>query len=1226
MTMMEPMRDHDLGQPGLLGGDSELLLADTVLACNPQAASMLGWQCETLVGRPWAELMPERQPDGSPSREGFAQRLDAAHGGLPQSFVWVLSGPSGREVQVIVSLESAVREGRNVASVRLHDLSGLRRAEQDLIETETRLRQVLENTSAVVFIKDPAGRYLYVNQRFCEMFGRSEEELLRSCDTDVFPPQIAKRLRSDDKRVMAAGRPLEIEEHLIVEGKPCVYLAIKFPLVNQAGEPYAVCGIATDITRRKRTEEALRSAALAVSTAEGGQIYQELTRYLATTLGVECAFIAVCTNNEATHVRTLAVYADGDFETDIEYDLPGTACGSVVGQDFRCVPTGVRELYPQDRMFRRLSIEAYAAYPLNGSDGRALGVIAVLSRRPLTDRELTESMLKIFATRAVAEVERQLVEQARRISEESYRAIFEAAEDAIFVHDWDSGAIVDVNPKACEHFGYSREEMKRLRIGDFSSNVPPYTEEDGLRHIEQAKSGAPVRFEWHRKSRDGSLHWDEACLKPVVIAGERRVLAFTREITQRKQAEDALRSAALAVSSVEGDTVFRDLARQLATTLNVAICFIARFVEEDPSRTRMRTLACWMDGKFVKDYEYSLKGTPCEAVVGRRFLFFPHGIREIFSEGTFRPLGVESYAAFPLFDTQGRSQGLIAVVDRKPMADEALIESVLKIFAARAASEIERKGAEEELRASEEQYRAIFNTSVDGMVVLDAQGRTVDANPAFLEMLGYRRDEILGAYPRQLVPPDSLDVCSELANTAARGGSFHSECHALRRDGAVLDVEVRGLQMVYQGHPHVLVICRDITVKKRAEVERAQLEGQLRQAQKMEAIGHLTGGIAHDFNNILTSIMGYSVLAGERVADLGDARLAKYLEQMHVAAVRARDLIQQMLTFSRGKRGEPRPLSLTPLVKESVKLLRSTLPSSIEIQTELHSDVPAVLLDPVQIDQVLLNLCINARDAVSGTGTIRVSVRRAEGVDHVCASCRKPVRGEEMVEISVQDSGCGIPPAIIDRMFEPFFSTKEVGKGSGMGLATVHGIVHEHGGHVVLETAVDRGTTFRVLFPPLADSVAAAPSEPRPKANGARPVTRLDGRVLVVDDEEMVGEFMGDLLTNWGLQVTVIDSAVEARDMFVRDPSAFDLVLTDQTMPRLTGLQLADDLLAARPGLPVILYTGYSENITSEQLDRAGVRAIVKKPIDPSALLAILRRHLGGDPKGSDRKGVTDTA
>jgi PAS domain S-box-containing protein len=1198
--------------PGLLEGDGELLLlADCVRACNDEAATVLGAARVDILGASWTALMPERQPDGSLSEAGFRRRMDAARTGLEQCFVWVLQVPAARPVHVIVSLRHVAAD--DAFAMRLHDLSGLARAEQDLKDTEARLRQVLENTSAVVFIKDLDGRYLYVNQRFCEMFGRDEAELLASRDTDIFPPQVAKQLREDDRRVLAARRPMEIEEQLVVQGQACVYLAIKFPLVNRDGVPYAVCGIATDITRRKRTEEALRSAALAVSSAEGREVYQELTRYLATTLGVECAFIAVCTDEESSHVRTLAVYTDAGFEQNIEYDLPGTACGSVVGQDFRFVPEGIRALYPDDNMFRQLRIESYAAYPRNGTDGRALGLVAVMSRRPLIDRDLTESMLKIFATRAVAEVERQVAEQALRASEESYRAIFEAAEDAIFVHDWDTFAILDVNPRACEHFGYTREEMRGLRLRDFSSNVHPYIEEEGMRHVALAKSGSPVRFEWHRRSRDGSLHWDEVCLKPAVIAGQRRLLCVSREITQRKQAEDALRSAALAVSSVEAESVFRDLARQLATTLCVDVCFIARFVEDDPSR--MRTLAAWVDGQLVGDYEYALAGTPCEAVVGRRFLFFPARIAKLFPHGGggFLPRGVDSYAAFPLFDMQGRAQGLVAVMDRKPMNDPALIESVLKIFAARAASEIERKDAEAELRASEEQYRGIFNTSVDGMVVMDEGARIVDANPAFLEMVGYQRNEIVGAYPRQLVPPDSMETCTLLAQAARRGESFQGECSLLRRDGQRLDIDLRGLPLEYHGRPHVLAIVRDISARKRADAERLQLEAQLRQAQKMEAIGHLTGGIAHDFNNILTSIMGYAVLAGERAAELGDGRLIKYLDQMHVASVRARDLIQQMLTFSRGKRGEPRALSLATLVKESVKLLRSTLPSTLELEADLQEAAPAVLLDPVQIDQVLLNLCINARDAVSGAGTIQVSVRSATAVDHVCSSCRKPVRGARLVELAVRDSGCGIPPHVMDRIFEPFFSTKEVGKGSGMGLATVHGIVHEHSGHVVVESEVGRGTCFRVLFPPLEQKDDQPAPQAPTKAGSARRLTRLDGRVLVVDDEEMVGEFMGDLLGAWGLQVTVVEGAQQALALVGQNPQAFDLVLTDQTMPKLTGLQLADALAGIRPNLPVILYTGYSENLDAAQLESSRVRAVVKKPVDPPALLALLRRHLGAE-------------
>jgi len=1094
---MGEMRDLDGRYPGLLAEDglAELLLgADAhggdgaIEDCNPAAAALFRCTREHLLGRPWAELLPAVQPDGSASHPGFERRVAAARG-LPQSFLWHFQRADGSPVEALVDLEFPAGEPR--ARLRLRDLSPLRLADQAVAESEERLRQVLENTSAAVFVKDLDGVYLYINQRFCEMFGRTRSEMRGLRDVDIFPAQIAEQLRVDDRSVLQARGPLEFEEYLIVNGTPGTYLAIKFPLLDSRGEPYAICGIATDITRRKRTEDALRSAALAASTAEGETVFQELTRYLATTLGVECSFIAACTTEQATHVRTLAVYTDLGYEDNIEYSLPGTACGTVVGQDFRFVASGVRALFPRDRLFGRLSIESYAAYPLSDSQGRALGLIAVLSRRPMRDRELTESMLKIFAARAAAEIERSRADEAR-----------------------------------------------------------------------------------------------------------------TLEVAQRKQAEEALRNAALAVSSVEGDSAFEELVRQLAATVGVDLAFVARFVDGDSSR--MRTLAAWVDGKLVRDYEYSLAGTPCESVVGRQFLFFGSGVQQVFRVD--EP-PVDSYAAFPLFDMQGRSVGLIAVADRKPMKDPALIESVLKIFAARAASEIERKDAERELRASEEQYRAIFHTSVDGMLVLDAHGRVVDANPACVGMFGYPRDELLGREPIELLTPASREICAELVSNAAAGRPFHGECQATRRDGELLDIEVRGMQMHHQGRPHVLAIVRDITARKRAEAERAQLEAQLRQAQKMEAIGHLTGGIAHDFNNILTSIMGYLVLAAERQAEIGDARLGRYLDQSHAASTRARDLIQQMLTFSRGRRGEPRALALPPVIKEAVKLLRSTLPSTIELTTELTAEVPPVLLDPVQVEQVLLNLCINARDAMSGAGEIRVRVRTAGDHGRTCTSCRKPLPDGRLVELSVRDTGSGIAPEVIDRMFEPFFSTKEVGKGSGMGLATVHGIVHEHGGHVIVDTALGRGTEFRILFSPLAQDCEAETGA-RGRGGQRRPASRLTGRVLVVDDEQMVGEFMGDLLSGWGLEVTVSNSALEARELFARDPARFDLVLTDQTMPKLTGLELARSMLALRPDAPIVLYTGYSDDLSPEHIQGAGLRAMMRKPVDPATLFGVLRAHL----------------
>jgi PAS domain S-box-containing protein len=954
-------------------------------------------------------------------------------------------------------------------------------------ETEEHLRQVLENTAAIVFVKDFEGRYSYVNRRFCELVEREPHTLRGMRDADVFPPDVVARLRADDRRVVETRAALEVEEQLVIKGAPCTYLAIKFPLLGAGGEPYAICGIATDITGRKRTEDALRSAALAVSTAEGDSLFQELTRYLATTLDVECAFIARCSTPDHDHVATLSVYADGWFEPNIDYALAGTACGTVVGQGFRYIPSGVQRRYPADPMFKRLRIEGYAAFPMNDASAQPLGLIAVMSRRPLGDAALIESMLKIFAARAASEIDRQRSEQARRTSEASYRAIFEAAEDAVFVHDWDTGAIVDANPKACKNYGWSREELMRLPVEELSSGAVPFTRERGLELIDRARAGVPTRFEWHRKNRDGSLHWDEVTLKPAVLAGRQRILAFSREITERKLAENALRDAALAVSTAEGEQVFVELARRLCATLNLNLAFISTIPDGDA--THQRILAAWLDGKPAAGLEYSIAGTPCETVVGKRFRAYPHDVRKRFAAELPWPIEAQSYAAFPLADRRGSALGLIAVMDRRPMGDTALVESVLKIFAARAVSEIERR---------------------------------------------------------------------------------------------------------------------------KAEAERERLEAQLRQAQKMEAIGHVTGGIAHDFNNILTSIMGYIVLATERQAESGDARLGKYLDQANVAATRARDLIRQMLTFSRGQRGERKPLQLVPMVKEAVKLLRSTLPATVQIETELAGAVPPVVMDPVQLEQVLLNLAINARDAMSGQGRLQVALRIAELQTHVCASCRKPIPPGQHVELCVSDTGGGIAPQVAERMFEPFFSTKELGKGSGMGLSVVHGIVHEHGGHVVVASAPGQGAQFRLLFAPAPGEHGAVTKPARARARGRRPRRGLGGRVLLVEDEQMVGEFMGELLGNWGLDVTVLTDPSRARELLENDPGAFDLVVTDHTMPGTTGLELACQLRALRADLPIILYSGYTDLIDEDTLRRCGVAALVRKPVDPSALRALIARHLAG--------------
>jgi signal transduction histidine kinase len=397
---------------------------------------------------------------------------------------------------------------------------------------------------------------------------------------------------------------------------------------------------------------------------------------------------------------------------------------------------------------------------------------------------------------------------------------------------------------------------------------------------------------------------------------------------------------------------------------------------------------------------------------------------------------------------------------------------------------------------------------------------------------------------------------------------------------------------------------RDITEQKEADRQRVLLEAQLRQAQKMEAIGHLTGGIAHDFNNLLTALTGYVVMAEEQLRARGDTQLAGYLEKAGQSGNKARDLIQQMLTFSRGQRGDPKAVILSSLLNDCLDLLSSSLPSSIDFHANLHHPVPAMLLDPVQMEQIAMNLCINARDAVGEHGRVELTVRECELRDQVCTSCQQAFSGR-FVEMVVQDDGEGIAPEVLERIFEPFYSTKAQGRGSGMGLSTIHGIVHDYEGHIVVDSLPGLGANFRVLLPYRPISHDQLTANHLPASNRADSCV-LSGHVLVVDDMPAVKEFLQDMLESWQLQVSAFDHPREALAAYRANPQQFDLAILDHTMPEMTGLDLADCLLQQRPELPVILYTGYAGKLTEEEVQAHGVRALVRKPVDVPGMQTLI--------------------
>ena len=388
----------------------------------------------------------------------------------------------------------------------------------------------------------------------------------------------------------------------------------------------------------------------------------------------------------------------------------------------------------------------------------------------------------------------------------------------------------------------------------------------------------------------------------------------------------------------------------------------------------------------------------------------------------------------------------------------------------------------------------------------------------------------------------------------------------------------------------------------REEEERRVLEAQLRQAQKMEAIGTLAGGIAHDFNNILAAILGYTELAKHRM--IPESEPDHCLAEVLKATYRAKDLVQQILAFSRKGEQEIKPLHIQCVVKEALKLLRASIPASIEIQQRIAQDCRPILADPTRIHQIILNLCTNAFHAMEAKGgTLSVLLENtALGEEEAHAQGLAP---GDYVLLVVSDTGHGMAKEVQDHIFEPYFTTKEQGKGAGMGLAIVHGLVKASGGKIFVASTVDQGTTFRIFFPQVQGKAGAEAPSQIPVAS-----ERGSERIFVIDDEQVIVAMEKLALERLGYQVRLFSDSEEALAAFRADPASCDLVVTDQTMPHLSGMDLAKAFLAIRPDLPIILSTGYSSQASAEDAALAGIRRFIMKPVNIGELAGAIREIL----------------
>lgn len=671
-----------------------------------------------------------------------------------------------------------------------------------------------------------------------------------------------------------------------------------------------------------------------------------------------------------------------------------------------------------------------------------------------------------------------------------------------------------------------------------------------------------------------------------------KVQQLERSVLEQHKMQDALKEILAATANRRGEDFFRTLVSQMARVLNVRYALVAELQNQETART----LALWNGDALSRNISYPLAGSPGAKVIGQGFCMYPDKVQQKFPEDfQMVELGAVSYAGTPLIDTHGKPIGILAILDDKPFTQGDFAEYLMSVFAIQAAAELFSMRVEKELHISRDEWESSFNAIEDMVTIQDKDMRILRANSAAAAYLGVGVEYLVGKFCYEVFQNRvcACDNCPELMTL--RDGQHHSGIVRHEHSGRVFLISASAIHDDSGELKNIVHVAKDITVQK-------ELEEELYQARKMEAIGTLAGGIAHDFNNILTSVLGYAELLRDDIVK-GRATTDK-VDKVIKGALRARDLVSQILTFSRRTMQKPLPLKPHLIIGESLKLLRSSLPATIEIRQDINKDGRMIVADPTKLQQVLMNLCTNALQAMEKQkGVLTVLLRDIELSRHDFLS-DKNLRPGAYVELSVSDTGCGIKNANLKRIFEPYFTTRGHGRGCGLGLSLVHGIVRDHGGLIKVESEVGKGSTFRVYFPAVREAAVRECQAP------ADSVSTGTERILLVDDEEDVVAVQREGLTRLGYQVTIATDSDEAFQLFCANPNGFDLIITDQTMPNMTGVELARKIPTIRRDIPVILCTGYSAMVDEKEALATGICHFVIKPVELAKLARLVRATL----------------
>lgn len=780
-----------------------------------------------------------------------------------------------------------------------------------------------------------------------------------------------------------------------------------------------------------------------------------------------------------------------------------------------------------------------------------------------------------------------------RGSEQYHRVIVETMnEGAVTLSS--EGTILYCNPGFSKMIGLPADQLMHVSLSRLVDKEYQAQFTDMLKQSKENKT----QVEMVLVAADGSKVTAYLSGSAQVVDDETQVFMVVTDITKRVQAESALKQAKgrleRAVQTLqESQAKYLDLyenANDIIFTLDLEGKFTSA------NRTTYRELG--YDAEYMMGRNFLEIFTPESPGFSSLFLEEELMNRLLIEEATLSKLNLLEEQPWEFEAATKGGTTINLEVRARFIREQQTIVGVQCI----ARNITERKQVEMELS----RLATAIEQAVESVIILDKHGKIQYANTAFFRVSGYTREEVIGKSPAFLKSnkKDDETFYRGLLNTLSSKSVWTGRIANRKKDGSIYEAETTISPVRDKGGKIInyVAVERDVT-------EEIKLECQLRQMQKMEAIGTLAGGIAHDFNNILSAIIGFAEMS---IEDIAEGHPAKHFStQILKAAVRGRDLVRQILMFSHRNEEERKYFRLSLIVKEAMKLIRASLPSTIEIRERLEAEKDVIFASPTQIHQVLMNLCTNAGHAmrIKG-GVLEVTLMEL----NIGSTADLPHLGMEpgvYLKLSVSDTGTGMDRSIIERIFDPFFTTKSPSEGTGMGLAVVHGIVKTHGGEITVRSAPGRGSVFDVYFP---RTDVEDIEEGEPVLNSQKGTERI----LLVDDEDAIVEMGASMLSRLGYSVCVTRDSLEALDIFKREPQAFDLIITDQTMPRMTGTQLSQEMMALREDIPVILCSGYSEMVNRDLAREVGIREFLMKPVSRNELAETIRRILDATAFRSD--------